>query len=744
MKKLIFIFLVCYLPISTTVAQSEETLTERPRLGLVLSGGAAKGFAHIGLLKVMEEVGLRPDFITGTSMGSVVGGLYALGLTAKELEDIATSQDWELLLSNEVDLRLVNITEKDNYGNHFLSLEYKEGAFRFPLGLIKGQELSLVLARLDCSAHFIDDFDDFPIPFKCVAVNVLDGEIVVLDKGYLARAQRASMAIPSIFTPVRYDEKLLVDGGVIRNLPAQEVVDMGADIVIGSYTGGADPTEDELQTAIDILIQSSFLYSIADSKKQQELCDIFLDLSRGFGPADFDKAVEIIAQGEEFARKHIDTLQALADRLNRFPRSPPKPALKYPDSLYIDHIDLSKINPRLAPLVRSSLNLQEGKKHGVMEVEDGINYAFGTQFFKSVNYALSTDSSGTTIDIEAEEVAPAIMKFDLHYSNADDAAVILKGDLRNFWWNASSLYGKVRISKSPAFKGHFKQYFGRKKRFLYQINATFKRNNQHFSLQNGVLVRRYNRRKLGAAGQLMWLPHNNYLFGLGYEWASWELEPSEIEMLDFSKLSSNGRAVELFFKQNSLDRFSFPRRGQVIDFSAAYHHQVDYETEYTNEDASTFLNLTQPEHYFKAHLFFSNYNQLTPALTLFQHVGLGITDKPILFDNFLLGGDFFTGKQAIPFVGLQEYEAPFSNVANAQLGLRLALTSKFMLDLKGNVAHGTNQAGVFFQEGGNTYYGVGISLGYASFMGPMIFTFGRNNWNDDFQLAVSLGYRFGY
>jgi len=744
-KKIILTFLVFLLILPFSFAQAKKSPTSAPKLGLVLSGGGAKGFAHIGLLKVMEEVGIRPDFITGASMGSIVGGLYALGLSAKELEEMAVSQDWGLLLSNQVDLRQINIIEKETYGSHFLSLEYDNGSLHFPQGLIEGQQLSLALARFACAGHLIDDFDDFPIPFKCVAVNLLDGEIVVLDTGYLAKAQRASMAIPSVFTPVEYGEKLLVDGGVIRNLPVQEVIDMGADVVIGSYAGGEDPTKEELHTAIDILIQSSFLYSIADSREQAESCDILFDLSRGFGPADFDKAAEIIAQGEQLARQHIDTLKALANRMNRFPRKPPKERLYYPDSLQIDHLNTSSVDPTLEPLVRRLLNLKEGKKHDVRKVEAGINYAFGTQFFKKVNYGLSTDTLGrTTMNIEADEVEPVILKFGLHYSNADDAAIILKGDLRHLGQGATSLFGQVRISKSPAFNAHFKQYIGPNRRFLYKIEGAFQKNNQHFSLQDGALIRSYNRRKLGAIGQLMYIPRNDYLFGVGYQWNSWELEPNEIAALDFSQLSSSSQSVQFFFKQNSLDKSSFPQKGQVVNLAATYHYKVDYETDFTDENAGDFLNIAQPNDYFKAQLFFSNYIPLTSSFTAFQHIGLGITSEPILFDNFLLGGDYFTGQQAIPFVGLQEYEAPFSNVASAQIGFRLALTPKLMFALKGNIAHGTDQTSAFFQEAGYTYYGAGISLGYDTFMGPAVFTFGRNSYSNDFQLAVSLGHRFGY
>ena len=346
--------------------------------------------------------------------------------------------------------------------------------------------------------------------------------------------------------------------------------------------------------------------------------------------------------------------------------------------------------------------------------------------------------------LEVKEIAPAILKFGLHYSNADDAAIILKGDLRNFWKGASSLYGRVRISKSPAFNIHYKQYIGPNRRFLYQVGTTLQKNDQHFSLQNGDLIRSYNRRKLGASGKLKWIPKNDYLFGLAYHWNSWELEPNEEETLDFNQLSSSSQSAEFFFKWNTLDKSTFPDRGQNIELSTAFHHRLEYETDFTDENASAFLNIAQPNQYFKANLFLSNYIKLNSFLTTFQHVGLGITTEPIFFDNFLLGGDYFEGQQAMPFVGLREYEAPFSNIANVQLGLRFALAPKFSVDLKGNIAHGTDEISDFLRAGKSTFYGVGITAGYDSFLGPIVFTVGRNSWSDDVQLAVNLGYRFGY
>ena len=726
-------------------AQVMRTDANRPKVGLVLSGGAAKGFAHIGLLKVLEEAGIRPDYITGASMGSIVGGLYALGLNAKELEQIALSQNWELVLSNKVDLESINILEKKNFDSHLLSLHYQDGKFLFPQGLIDGQYLSLVLARLACSGHFIDNFDDFPIPFRCVAVNLIDGEVVVLDKGFLARAQRASMAIPSVFTPVELDDKLLVDGGVIRNLPAQEVIDMGADIVIGAYAGAAAANKDDMKTGIDILVQTSFLYSIADTKEQALLCDIYVNLAEHYDAADFDKAQEIIDAGEREARIHLPAFKALAKKINQFPIPLRKAALTYPDSLYIKEINTTAIDKDLEQLVRRSLNIKVHQKQDLRAIEQGINYAFGTQFFTNVNYALSSDSIGTTVHIEAENVAPAIMNFGLHYSNAEDAAIILKANLRNVIGKASIMSGGLRISQSPALTANYKHYIGYNRRFLYKLGMTFQKFNQNTFIQNGDLIRPYNRRQLEGFGQFLWMPKHNFLFGLGYKWNSYELEPKSEEPLNFEKFSTTNKAIELFYKWNTLDKNYFPSKGMEVYIGTSWHHGLTYKTEYNTPEAIDFVNIATPDKYTRAHLFLSNYTSLNPSIVLFQHFGVGISTEPVLFDNFQLGGDFFNRQQSLPFVGLREYETPFSNVANLQLGLRYALNPKFFLALKGNIAAGNYAYDAIFDDfKDNTLVGGGLSIEYDSFLGPISFTLGKNSWNKEWQYAINMGHRFNF
>ncbi|MCD4731730.1 MAG: patatin-like phospholipase family protein, partial [Bacteroidales bacterium] len=231
--------ILCFLIIHTAIYSQEKKTADnqRPKIGLVLSGGGAKGIAHIGILKAMEKERIRPDFIAGTSMGSIIGGLYALGYSADQLDTIIRQIDWGEVLSNNIQLQYIAYEEKEYYNRYLIELPFENGKLKLPSGVIHGQMLGEMLARYAWPAKDYTSFDEFPIPFRCVATDVGTGKPIIFSDGSLAMAMRASMAIPTAFTPVDLDSTLAVDGGVVNNFPVEEVIDMGADIVIGVSVG---------------------------------------------------------------------------------------------------------------------------------------------------------------------------------------------------------------------------------------------------------------------------------------------------------------------------------------------------------------------------------------------------------------------------------------------------------------------------------------------------------------------------
>lgn len=211
-----FVALLCLMAAST-MAMGQDTLQRPLRLGLVLSGGGAKGFAHIGVLEVLEEEGIRPDLITGTSMGSVVGGLYACGYSAKQIEKLVLSVQWDDVLTNKIPLDRIAMEEKPYYGRFLVELPFDGLKPKVPTGVIRGQKIDELLRRYTLPFQGTTDFDSLPIPFACVATDVSRGKAILQRHGSLPDAIRASMAIPTVFTPLAQDSMLLVDGGTLRN-----------------------------------------------------------------------------------------------------------------------------------------------------------------------------------------------------------------------------------------------------------------------------------------------------------------------------------------------------------------------------------------------------------------------------------------------------------------------------------------------------------------------------------------------
>ena len=311
---------------------------QTPRIGIALSGGAARGLAHIGVLKVLEQAGIPVDMIAGTSMGSVVGGLYAVGYNAAQLDTIVRAQDWFRLLSDPVDRRDLPSDRKAAADRFLLTLPIYRGGIQLPKAVVPGQRIWELLTRLTWSAHGIHDFHRLPTPFVAVATDLETGQAVVLDRGFLADAIRASMALPSVFAPVELGAppQVLIDGGVARNLPARDARALGADVLICSDV--TDPLEprDSIVSLVDVLAQS-VSFRVWDSERAERgACDVLIvpDV-RAFTSFGFGRAAELEARGEAAARAALAEIEARVGRRRVAPR-PGAPAA--PDSLRVTSV----------------------------------------------------------------------------------------------------------------------------------------------------------------------------------------------------------------------------------------------------------------------------------------------------------------------------------------------------------------------------------------------------------------------
>ena len=287
------------------------SITDRPKIGLVLSGGGARGFAHIGVLKMLDSLEIPVDYIAGTSMGGIAGALYAIGYSGRDLQEMAYTTDWLEVFTDKSPRSLQPYFQKVESGRYQIELGIEKMRPVLPTGLIVGQKLSLLFSSLTFSFERVNDFDRLPIPFRCVAVDLHTGREVVLAGGSLAKAMRCTMAIPTIFTPVEWGDSLLIDGGILNNLPVDVVKKMGADIVIAVDVMGPRKERKNIKTILDVMQQSMGILGFDRYRKNKEKTDIFIqpDLD-GFTVADFmnEKIEEIIRRGDEAA---IASLQDL-------------------------------------------------------------------------------------------------------------------------------------------------------------------------------------------------------------------------------------------------------------------------------------------------------------------------------------------------------------------------------------------------------------------------------------------------
>ena len=412
------LLVACALPLCGARAQ---------RVGVALSGGAARGLAHIGVLKVLEEAGVPVDVITGTSMGSVVGGLYAVGYTAAQLDTIVTTEDWYRLLTDPVDRRDLAVERKFTEDHYLLTLPIHRGGIKLPKSVVPGQRISQLLTGLTWSAHAIRDFRALPIPFAAVATDLETSKAVVLDHGFLPDAIRASMALPSVFSPVELADTAFIDGGVVRNLPAQDARVLGADVLICSDV--TDPLEprDSIISLVDVLVQS-VSFRVWDSEaEQRSKCDVLiLPEVRGFSTFGFARARDVIARGEAAARAALPGIAAaLAKRrVSRRAGAPRSPVIE-PESVLVTSVRFDP--PDLVPggFLARALGVRPGSWVSRRALDQRMSRLYATGLFESVGYRIEQGD----LVVLLRERAGGRFGLGLRYESRYKASVLLSSTL---------------------------------------------------------------------------------------------------------------------------------------------------------------------------------------------------------------------------------------------------------------------------------------------------------------------------
>ncbi len=335
----------------------------RPKIGLVLSGGGSRGVAHIGTLRMLDSLQIPIDVIVGTSMGAVGGVLYSIGYSADEIEYLVSKTDWNEIFSDEPSRDKLPYFKKKDSGKY--QLEFGLNGFKpvQPSGFIKGQKISLLFSHWMHAYENIGSFDDLPIPFRCNAVDIVTGSEVIFNRGSLSRAIRSTISVPTIFSPVQWGDSLMVDGGVLNNLPVDIAKEMGADIVLAVNVGTSRKHYSELSTALDVLEQSITIHSFDKEYENQDLADFLItpDL-KGLRSSNFKKQtlLEMIKRGKQSANQNIDIFLQLKKLSQTVASETEIKLIASEDELFIDEIKIFGNSMKSPEYFKKVLNLNDG------------------------------------------------------------------------------------------------------------------------------------------------------------------------------------------------------------------------------------------------------------------------------------------------------------------------------------------------------------------------------------------------
>lgn len=376
----------------------KHPLVRKPKTGIALSGGGARGLSHIGVLKELEKNGIQIDYIAGTSMGSIVGGLYAAGFSADEIKELAVNTDWSRIFSNTPQRSDLFVTQKTDNINHIAEVRIKERRPVIPTGLTTGQRLTQILSEKTLEADYYarGDFDQLPIPYRAVALDLVTGEKKVISEGTLARAMRASMAVPFAFTPVETDTSYLIDGGMVDNLPIDVVRDMGADLVIAVDVKAPLRKKDQLENPLQVLDQIFTLAILQHENTRAVKADVFIRPNlKGRLSTDFTMVEELIEMGHNAAREMMPDLKEKIQILRA----------EKEDSVSVKLTGLNVSGCRTLPLdsVLYFAGLDTGKTVNRTIIKAALEKIYGRGYYSDVSAEFEEQNDSATLTINVKE-----------------------------------------------------------------------------------------------------------------------------------------------------------------------------------------------------------------------------------------------------------------------------------------------------------------------------------------------------
>ncbi len=743
---------------------------KKPKVALVLSGGGAKGVAHIRTLQLLDSLHIVPDLIVGNSMGSIVGGLYAMGYSGDSIASLTKNANWEKLLGGRVSLNKVGAEEKSEYGKYLIELDFKNGKISTGAYLLNDQKLREFIALLAVPVYGIDDFDDLPIPFRAVTTDILNGKEVILDQGSLATAMRASMSIPGVFSPVRYENTLLVDGGLLNNFPADIAKNWGADFIIGSDVGDNPQTIESLNSISSLLFQGSMMNSNTKRPANRLLCDILIDHAPylTYSTSDFFNANEIYEEGKIATDQQIDAFVNLSQSLKNFEQRKhelPEAQTKFTFNT-IEYQNISKSN---LALVKARTAMKPNVEYTTQEIEEGLGRAMGTTIFKDIEFAPNRENDKLGLILKGVEKSKHQVKGALHFDSYRGAGLIINYTGRNVLADASRFLVTLDIAEQPKARIQYQKNFGNDRDWWWKTEVLGQLLQQKLFIEGrNVDEVRFSYFEFDNQINRNLSALKSYT-GLGLKYESSKLKPKIDPNVNNNILSLeqyNFTIYELYaqFKHNSLNDVHYPTHGTQIQamLSTSFHNNI--KTSYIDPNISNID--ASANNYTKLSLGFEERILITPNLTGITSLDSGFMfggnsrDNDYLFTTLGYGAKYFLGGNIIDprndnytFSGLTESALAVSQFIKVGLGVQLKTIRNLYItphiDMAsvgfGNFDDYIPKA--FLPKDKWTNYenpsflaSIGTTVSYKSLLGPINFDVSWVNNTDDIRVFIGIGF----
>ncbi len=726
---LLFIsFGIFFLKPNVLRSQDQTTKQGKLKIALVLSGGGAKGFAHIGVLKVLEEEGIPVDLIVGTSIGSLVGGIYSIGYSADELEKLVKSMNWETTLSDDVNRAFLSRNDQQLKQRYVFSLPIN-GKLSLPQGVIKGQNVLNILCGLAGNVPVDADFSKFPISFACIATNLETGKEVILRNGFLPTAMFSSMAIPVAFQSFDYNGQLLVDGGVVNNFPTDVAKRMGADIIIGVDIRRDYYDRKSLNSFNNVIGQLVNFFDHAKDTINKSLCNIIIkpDIS-GFSVSSFNKqAVDsLILRGEHAAREVLPQLKELKEKYQLQYHQKQRNLVK-PDRWYITDVSFTGTHHLESDFLMKTLGIDLPGYYSANEIKAAIDKLYGLGGFDRIYYELIDNEQGKTLNLNISTKRFFSQNVGFKANTTDGAAILINSTQRNY----SNIFGYLSASAEVSVNPEINLTAETNKTNLPTLGLNLKGKYQNYNIfDDGEKLFKAN--VFHSAASVYFYQPFMHRFSLGMG-----IQEEYFRGNIFTKINTTEAPGKIdFFLTNAysylsfdnMDDFYFPTKGSntYAEFSLItdLHHNSSIK----------------PTVMLKSR----NVLPLDENVSLLLDVYGRAMFKPDfpLARMTLVGGEPYTQyfNYHFPFVGLPALSIAQNYTYIGLAGLRFRLTNAQYASFLFNTMW--QDSNMLLTNDVTTTYGIGLRYSIKSFLGPLELTLGYSGSTEKPTFSASFGYWF--